>query len=122
MKYQRELIKCVEAICEKYDTCIEQETGKYLFTIIVTLVSLRDVENTNINISLLEALLQTLNLSSQYELWNKYVRYLLENINRDPMSWTVVTPYRCIFETILLESGTEFTLKGNLLLIDVVLR
>lgn len=114
MQYQRELVKCVEAICEKYDNNREQETGKYLFTIIVTLVSLRDVENANINTSLLDRLVQTLNLSSLYELWSKYAPCLLETINKDPKSWTVVTPERCIFETILMESGIAFPLNKKL--------
>lgn len=109
MKFQRELLKCIQAISNKYNVSSEQDIGKYLFTVIVTLVSLRDVENNmSIDIALLDDLCKTLNLNSRYELWNKYVGYLLNNINKDPKSWMVVTAERCIFETVLLESGEAF--------------
>lgn len=40
--------------------------------------------------------------------WFEYLRKLLEIINKDPSSWVLVTPERCIFETIITNSGKFF--------------
>lgn len=44
-------------------------------------------------------------MKNKYELWNKYCGSILDDIKKDPKSWTAVSADRCIFETILLESG-----------------
>lgn len=109
-------MKNVEAIQEKHDALNENATGKYLFTILVTLIALRDVDNKHINVSLLANLAKTLKLASTQDLWNKYTRDLLLDLDqKDPKAWLVVTAERCIFEIILLESGKKFfvgTLKN----------
>lgn len=105
VRYQRELVKNVAAIQEKYD-CVNNDTiGRYLFTILISVISLRHIDNVNINVSLLNDLAKTLNLVSTQELWHKYTRNLLIDLNKDPTAWLVVSAERCIFETILLESG-----------------
>lgn len=101
-RYQKELIKNVEAIREKYEPTMD---GKYLFKILVTVISLRHIDNVDINISLLDGLTETLKLPSTQDLWCKYTRELLVDLNKDPKAWLAVTAERCIFETILLESG-----------------
>lgn len=112
--YQRELVKTVQAIQEKYDSAADDETGKYLFTILITVISLRHIENTAINIPLLDDLTKTLQLPTTQDLWCKYTKKLLSYLNNtDPKAWLAVTAERCIFETILLESGTT-TNKQNL--------
>lgn len=101
-------MKLVQAIQEKYDPSKADATGKHLFAILVTTISLRDVENSDINVSLLENLAKTLNFPSPQDLWSKYSRDLLVDLSKDPAAWLVVTADRCIFETILLESGEAF--------------
>lgn len=95
------------AILEKYELeDASEKTGRNLFTIIVTAVALRADENKDvITIDLLDKLYIALGFKSRYELWNKYVGYLLEKIKIDPTSWIPETVERCIFETVLLESG-----------------
>lgn len=111
-RYQRELIKNVEAIQEKLDPSQENITGLHLFTILVTVVSLRNIDNESIDISLLDNLTKTLNLSSTQDLWCKYTRNVLIALNKDPQAWLVVTPERCILETVLMESGAVYKI-GN---------
>lgn len=100
-------MKNVEAIQEKYKASTDDATtGKYLFTVLITLIALRDVDNKEIiNVSLLEKLAKTLQLPTKQDLWNKYAGDLLSDLNKDPKAWLVATADRCIFETILLESG-----------------
>lgn len=106
MRYQREFVKNVEAIQEKYDSAEGDETGTHLFTILITVISLRHIDNAEINVSLLDGLTKTIQLTSTQELWHKYTRNLLLDLNKDPKAWLAVTTERCIFETVLLESGT----------------
>lgn len=79
--------------------------GKHLFTILVTLISLKDPENICIDISCMQKLTKVLGMDSNNELWSKYCGVLLNDIKKDPKSWTLVSAERCIFETIVLESG-----------------
>ncbi|KAF5288304.1 hypothetical protein FQR65_LT12036 [Abscondita terminalis] len=108
IKYQRQLVKCIQALLVK---CNQDslEIGEYLFTIIITLVSIRDVQNHEIfDISLLKQLQETFGFLSVSAIWSKYTPNLLRKINCDPKSWTVFTIERCIFETFLLQSGEAF--------------
>lgn len=97
----------MEAIQEKYQASVEDVTiGKNLFAILITLIALCDVDNKEIiNISLLEKLAKTLQFPTKQDLWNKYTGDLLSDLKKDPKAWLVATADRCIFETILLESG-----------------
>lgn len=119
MKYQREMVKCVQAILSKYVLLDEDGTGKYLFFVLITLVSLRDVENTDIDISLLGQLSKTLQHSSTYDLWHSYAKDLLVALNKDPKGWLIATAERCIFEIFVLHSreafGENLELIGDIL-------
>lgn len=79
--------------------------GKHLFTILVTLISLKDPENVCIDISCMQKLTKALVMNSKFQLWSKYCGVLLNDIKKDPKSWTIVSAERCIFETIVLQSG-----------------
>lgn len=107
-KYQIEMVKCVEAICEKYQAKTESNVGYHLFKILVTTIALRDIENTHMGINLLENLRTTLNMENVTELWSSYLKKLLKEINIDPSVWTLVTTQCCIFELVLTESGEAF--------------
>ncbi|KAL3274530.1 hypothetical protein HHI36_015912 [Cryptolaemus montrouzieri] len=107
-KFQIELVKCVEAICEKYEETESSQVGYHLFKVLVSTIALRDLENTHITINLLEKLGETLNMESCKQLWSDYLGMLLNEINVDPKSWTMVTSQGCIFELILTESGEAF--------------
>ncbi|GJQ73535.1 hypothetical protein Trydic_g13886 [Trypoxylus dichotomus] len=117
-KYQAELLNCADSLVAKYQVDTS-DFGKHLFTILVTLISLKDVENEFIDISHLEKLSEALHLDNKYELWGKYCEYLLKSIGKDPKSWTVVSAERCIFETILFQSeeafGENLPLLGEIL-------
>lgn len=83
------------------------KVGEYLFIIIVSTISILDEQNKQMfDFTLLDELFKTLNLHSRYDVWNRYVRNLLQKINRDPKSWSTITVERCIFENILVESGS----------------
>lgn len=103
-KYRRELFNCAKALMSKYQ-CDDSDFGKYIFTILITLISLKDPENDIIDTSCLQTLAEALSMQNKYQLWNKYSEFLLMDIRNDPKSWTAVSANRCIFETILLESG-----------------
>ncbi|KRT85897.1 HEAT domain-containing protein [Oryctes borbonicus] len=106
-KYQTELLNCADSLTNKYkvDT---SDFGKHLFTILITLISLKDAENVSIDASHLQKLSEVLNLESKHELWKKYCGFLLTSIKKDPKSWTAVSAESCIFETILLQSEEAF--------------
>lgn len=118
-RYQKELIKCVEAIEGKL-TCNYPAIGLNLFIIIVTLISIKDKDNWDIDITLLDKLYKVLEYKSNYELWHRYLSKLLTLIQRDPHSWTIITVERCIFDLILLESkkafGENLEAIGNILI------
>ncbi|KAJ3645393.1 hypothetical protein Zmor_023056 [Zophobas morio] len=107
-KNQIELIKCVEAILEKFSEKSGSEVGFHLFKIVISVISLRDIENTHFTIDLLQPLYKTLGFPYCDALWSAYAHRLLIHIATDPKSWLVVTSQRCIFETILLESNSAF--------------
>lgn len=98
------LLNCANSLMSKYQVDTS-DFGKYLFTILVTLISLKDPENELIDIACLEKLAEVLAMTNKDELWSKYCSYILDNVKKDPKSWTIVTPNRCIFEIILLEAG-----------------
>ncbi|KAK9883614.1 hypothetical protein WA026_001787 [Henosepilachna vigintioctopunctata] len=104
-KFQNEMIKCVEAICLKYQEKENSEVGYHLFKIMLSAIALRDVENMHINIELLDKLSIALNLESTEKLWQIYLKKLLKEINADPASWTMFTAQCCLFDVILSSSG-----------------
>lgn len=80
----------------------------------MTAISLKDDDCKDaITTALLDKLYVTLCLESRYELWKKYVGYLLKKIKQDPASWTPVTIELCVFETILLESGMNYFIVSD---------
>lgn len=105
---QLELVKCVEAISEKYSEKSGLEVKYYLFKIIIVIISLRDVDNCSITVAFLDPLYKALKFPDSESLWSAFTPRLLTEINTDPKSWTVVTAQRCIFETVLLHSNTAF--------------
>nr|XP_022916428.1 dynein assembly factor 5, axonemal [Onthophagus taurus] len=119
-KQQREMINCANALMEKYVPNESFHFGQNIFNILVTTIALRDVENVDIDIHLLEKLQKTLGFATKYELWSKFCGNLLDEIKKDPKVWTVVTAERCIFEIILLESeeafGENLKLIGDILI------
>ncbi|EFA07827.2 HEAT repeat-containing protein 2-like Protein [Tribolium castaneum] len=106
-KLQTELVKCCDAISEKISKS-DPEVGFHLFKILISVISLRDPENSHLTIELLEPLVSTLQFSGLDCLWGAYVGRLLGHIQNEPKSWLVTTPQRCIFETILLHSNSAF--------------
>ena len=107
------LVDCVRAIMSKHDENFT-EIDKNLFVIIVTVVSLRDSENVeHINIKLVEEMSEAGRYESTYQLWSEYCPVLLGDMKSDPKSWVVVSPERCIFETVLLESGNKLRTLNN---------
>ncbi|XP_044759585.1 dynein axonemal assembly factor 5 [Coccinella septempunctata] len=116
-KFQNELVKCVETICEKYQAKPDSLVGYHLFKILITTIALRDVDNTHIGLHLLENLSTTLNMDNTQELWNTFLRRLLEEINVDPSAWTMVTTQGCIFELVLTDSGEAFGKHSDYILL-----
>lgn len=54
---------------------------------------------------MLDKLTENMNFNDANQLWCEYLTKLLDIIDRDPKSWVPVTAERCIFETILTNSG-----------------
>ncbi|XP_018335120.1 uncharacterized protein LOC108744019 [Agrilus planipennis] len=105
VKYQRELTKCIKVIMKKCNND-DQEIGKDIFVIAITLIALKDKENdTIIDYTLLDDLYKCLGLNSSYELWHKYTKNVLDVVNKDPKMWTINTAERCMFDVVLLKSG-----------------
>ncbi|XP_019867844.2 dynein axonemal assembly factor 5 isoform X2 [Aethina tumida] len=118
---QRQLLNCVQEISKKYEPEPSWEnTSYYLFKVIVILLALRDRENEElISSDLFEHLAKDLHLKDDQELWNKYTRQLLQDINIEPKLWTKITDECCIFLTILTECHEAF--GKNLDLISEIL-
>lgn len=82
--------------------------GYHLFKILASLLALKDTENIEITPELFVELYRILKMPDLHTLWNSFLGRLLTHIKTDPLAWTVVTPQRCIFEIILLESREAF--------------
>nr|CAI5857256.1 unnamed protein product [Callosobruchus analis] len=101
-KYQLQMVKCVEVLCTKHTEGTKNNTGYYLFKIVVTLLALRHIENKEkITISLIDNLKDTLQVKSCKDIWYLYTGRLLQNIKMNPETWTPVTDEACIFLTTM---------------------
>ncbi|CAH1977312.1 unnamed protein product [Acanthoscelides obtectus] len=101
-KYQLQMANCVRILCTKHTGGIKDNTGYYLFKIIVTLLALRHNENKEkITESLMDDLRDTLKVDSCKDIWSLYTGRLLQNVQKNPESWTPVTDEACIFLTTI---------------------
>ncbi|VEN39068.1 unnamed protein product, partial [Callosobruchus maculatus] len=101
-KYQLQMVKCVQVLCTKHTEQTKNDTGYYLFKIVVTLLALRHIGNKEkITISLMDDLKDTLKVESHKDIWSLYTGRLLQNVQKNPETWTPVTDEACIFLTTI---------------------
>lgn len=118
-KYQIEMAKCVQALSLH---CPDDNDIKYdLFKITVGLIALNDPQSS-MNLVKNDDLTIIINsLDCNYKT-NDLLRLLNELFESQPESWTIYTPQRCVFETILLQSHEIFTNANLNIIADILVK
>lgn len=118
LETQRVLQDCIIAILSYHRFKYNDANAQNIFNAYIAIYSLRHVD-MNVDGSILTQLQRNMELNSEEIVWCNYLRKLLENIDRDPSAWILVTAERCIFETILMKSmgafGQNLDLIGKIL-------
>lgn len=104
---QNALQDCISIILSCHRLRYTKKTAQDIFNTYISIVALRHAE-FQVNCDVLIDLQRNMKLDSDDDVWCEYGRKLLEVIDRDPQSWILLTPERCIFEIILTKSNVAF--------------
>ncbi|CAK1546977.1 unnamed protein product [Leptosia nina] len=120
-KYQKNLLQVCEALM---DLCKEDctEVAEDLFIINFTVYAMPVDDNIQFmalsNLDKLRYIEQC--GKTLYSLYEKHIHRILSDITSDAVTWTLLTPDRCLLECVLLHSG--YAMGGQLHLIAPLLR